>query len=60
MPNNKRKTVLIKVESNACGKEILRPACKNAILFLGLTRNKSLTADDLEKIIALGFELEFK
>jgi hypothetical protein len=58
MKTSEKRVVRVLVESNTCGKVILRPNNDNAALFLKLTRNKSLTEQDIETIISLGYTIE--
>lgn len=50
------KTIFVKTK-NVYGKELIYPVCKQAELFAALAKTKTLSDNDLVKIIELGYQI---
>ena len=44
--------------TSSYGKELIYPMCEKAELFCAIARAKSLTRNDIDRIKALGFDVE--
>ena len=50
------KTIFVKTK-NVYGKELIYPVCKQAELFAALAKTKTLSDNDLVRIIELGYQI---
>jgi hypothetical protein len=58
MTNNSNKPTITVKEKSVYGNTLIYPVCNNAVIFAQLIGKKTFTANDLDLITALGFELK--
>lgn len=58
MTNNSNKPTITVKEKSVYGNTLIYPVCNNAAIFAQLIGKKTFTANDLDLITALGFELK--
>jgi tRNA1(Val) A37 N6-methylase TrmN6 len=56
MENHMSKTIFVKTK-NVYGKELVYPVCKDAVLFASLAKTKTLSDNDLGRILDLGYQI---